>query len=295
METAMKPSPIQAHGKVLAALDASSYAGSVATIAAWAASRLGAELEFIHAIDRAATAPTADLSGSLELDAQEELLAELATLDEQRARLAQRRGRALLEKLRDEVAEAHGVAARIVQRHGALVETLVEMEGEARLFVIGKRGEHADLAKAHLGSNLERVVRAVHRPVLVAARAYRDVRRFAIAFDGSPTTRACVEMVAQSPLLRGAECHLVLAGADTEAHRQDLAWASARLATAGFRPNAEIVPGDPEQVIRLYVERRAIDLLVMGAYGHSRIRSMIVGSTTTQLLRVCQIPVLLLR
>ena len=40
---------------------------------------------------------------------------------------------------------------------------------------------------------------------------------------------------------------------------------------------------------------REIDLLVMGACGHSRIRSRIVGSTTTQLLRSCQIPLLLLR
>lgn len=42
-------------------------------------------------------------------------------------------------------------------------------------------------------------------------------------------------------------------------------------------------------------ERERIDLLVMGAYGHSRIRSMLLGSTTTQLLRTCPIPVLLLR
>jgi len=38
-----------------------------------------------------------------------------------------------------------------------------------------------------------------------------------------------------------------------------------------------------------------IDLLIMGAYGHSRIRHLIVGSTTTAVLRSCTIPVLLLR
>ena len=36
-------------------------------------------------------------------------------------------------------------------------------------------------------------------------------------------------------------------------------------------------------------------LLVMGAYGHSRIRQLIVGSTTTTLLRVSELPVLILR
>ncbi|MBU2284983.1 MAG: universal stress protein, partial [Gammaproteobacteria bacterium] len=37
------------------------------------------------------------------------------------------------------------------------------------------------------------------------------------------------------------------------------------------------------------------DLLVMGAYGHSRIRQLIVGSTTTALLRTSPVPVLVLR
>ena len=48
-------------------------------------------------------------------------------------------------------------------------------------------------------------------------------------------------------------------------------------------------------MIAQQLEAHAVDLLVMGAYGHSRIRSMILGSTTTHLLRTCQVPVLLLR
>jgi nucleotide-binding universal stress UspA family protein len=37
------------------------------------------------------------------------------------------------------------------------------------------------------------------------------------------------------------------------------------------------------------------DLLVMGAYGHSRIRNLIIGSTTTAMVRSCLIPVLMMR
>jgi nucleotide-binding universal stress UspA family protein len=33
----------------------------------------------------------------------------------------------------------------------------------------------------------------------------------------------------------------------------------------------------------------------MGAYGHSRIRSLIVGSTTATMVRRCRIPVLMFR
>ncbi|TZG39377.1 universal stress protein, partial [Halomonas eurihalina] len=47
--------------------------------------------------------------------------------------------------------------------------------------------------------------------------------------------------------------------------------------------------------LHAYQEEQNIDLLVMGAYGHSRIRHLLVGSTTTEMLRKADIPVLLLR
>jgi len=40
---------------------------------------------------------------------------------------------------------------------------------------------------------------------------------------------------------------------------------------------------------------RGIGLLVMGAYGHSRIRNLVIGSTTTEMLRICPVPVMLFR
>ena len=44
-----------------------------------------------------------------------------------------------------------------------------------------------------------------------------------------------------------------------------------------------------------YVEKQNIDFLIMGAYGHSRIRHLVIGSTTAQMLRCSHIPVLLFR
>jgi nucleotide-binding universal stress UspA family protein len=287
---------IHADGRVLAALDPSPYAASVATHAAWAAVRLGAPLELLHAIDHPHGKPaTTDLSGNLALGAQEHLLDQLASVDEQRGKLAQQQGRGLLDAARARVAESHGIDADARQRHGALVDTLLDLEPGVRLFVLGKRGEHADFASGHLGSNLERVVRAVHRPVLVASRTFREIGRFLIAFDGSATTRKCVDMVCASPLLKGLEAHLLMVGDANPAADAHLDWARTQLQAAGFAPQVAQLPGTPDAVIAQQVADHGIDLLVMGAYGHSRIRSLIVGSTTTQVLRGCRIPVLLLR
>ena len=64
---------------------------------------------------------------------------------------------------------------------------------------------------------------------------------------------------------------------------------------AGINYTVFFERGEPEKVISGHVEKHDVDLLVMGAYGHSRIRNLMIGSTTTQMIRSCLVPVLLFR
>lgn len=50
-----------------------------------------------------------------------------------------------------------------------------------------------------------------------------------------------------------------------------------------------------DETISAYVKSSAMDLLVMGVYGHSHIHTLIIGNTTSSMLRSCPIPVLLFR
>ena len=277
---------------ILACTDGSLYAPSVYRHAAWAASRHGAALHVLHVIERREHRTAADLSGSIGFDANAELLSELARLDEAHARVARLRGQAILD---DAVKQLAGHAVTSTQRHGSLVETLDEFEKDAALLVIGKRGEHADFAKGHLGSNLERVVRSARIPVLVAAREFTPPERFLTAFDGGPSALKAVHHLATAPLLRGLECHLVAVGEPDSELSRALQKASVVLTEAGYDVSANLLPGNPDEVIAREVKKRGIGLLAMGAYGHSRVRQFILGSTTTTLVRTCQVPVLLFR
>ena len=67
------------------------------------------------------------------------------------------------------------------------------------------------------------------------------------------------------------------------------------LRRGGVEVTAKLLHGEPEQSIAAYVAEAGIDLLVMGAYGHSRVRALLIGSTITALLRACPIPVLVFR
>lgn len=282
--------------KLIALVDGSVYAHSVCDHAAWIAQKTGAQVELLHVIGRRQTGPAkTNLSGNITLGARTALLKELSELDAQRAQLSQKIGRAILDDATRHI-ESKGVeqvTARL--RIGDLVETVAEQEAEADLVMIGKRGEAADFAKLHLGSNLERIARSSTRPVFVAARAFRPVQRFMIAYDGGTSAMKAVDHVARSPLFAGLECVLLMVGADNEENRKRLDNAKATLEAGSFDVEARILPGQPEAVIATAIETQGVDLLVMGAYGHSRIRSLIIGSTTSEMIRSCKVPVILFR
>lgn len=281
--------------KVIACIDDSRYAESVCDYAAWSAQRMEAPLSLIHILDDSRADKEPNLSGSIGFGAQEALLEELASLDERRAKIAMEQGRLLLQGARERAAQ-NGVAdAEVRQRHGQLVDTLKELEPETRMLVVGKRGADTASAHGHIGSHLESIIRTLHQPVLIAQQSFEPPRNIMLAFDGSATTRKGVEMVAASPLFRGIPCHLVMVGADTEAQREQLDWAQSTLTDAGFEAPGAVIAGDPENALTRYQEQHQIDLLIMGAYGHSRIRQLILGSTTTAMIRKTRISLMVLR
>ena len=278
--------------KVIACIDGTDVSPAVCDYAAWACLRMDAPLEFLHVLEKSEYPQQANLSGSIGLGSRETLLNELATLDEQRGKLALAQGKLMLEAAESRASSDCVSCYTSVQRHGNLVETLIEMEASIRLLVLGKHDEHLG---AHVGSRLENVVRTMHRPILITTGEYTPPKRVMLAFDGSATTRKGVEMIAGSPLFRDISCHLVMVGADTEANREQLAWAVATLDGAGFDAPATLVNGEVERILCDYRAAHHIDILVMGAYGHSVIRRFLVGSTTTNMILNASVPVLLLR
>ncbi|MBV1732186.1 MAG: universal stress protein [Hydrogenophaga sp.] len=282
--------------KVLACVDQSTYADHVTDYAAWAARRMAASLELLHVIDRhPETSQIQDHSGSLTPNAQEHLLGELAEADEARTKAAREQGRLFLNRLRERALAAGVMTVDVRQRLGHLDETLHEQQAGVRLFVLGRRGESARSTQRDLGRNVERVVRALDRPILTVTEGFKAPERVLIAFDGSSITRRGVEMVAASPLFKGLPVYLLMSGKASQEGPKQMAWATEKLESAGFGVVGEIVPGDPETVIAQAIQSRGIDLLVMGAYTHSPLRSLFFGSKTADLLRSARIPTLLLR
>lgn len=282
--------------KVLACVDQSHFADYVADYAAWAARRMDAPLEFLYIIDRHPERGSGeDHSGAIGIDAQEHLLTKLSAEDEARTKTAREQGRIFLNRLRERAVTAGAEQVDVRQRHGELEETLAEQEEGVRLLVLGRRGEAAQTSQRDLGRNVEAVVRALHKPILTVTEGFTEPQRVMIAFDGGIVTQRGVEMVAGSPLFRGLPIYLLMSGKESQDAPKQLEWAKATLEAAGFEVTAALIPGDAESVIAKTVKEQSIDMLIMGAFGHSPLRSLLFGSKTADLLRLSTIPTLLLR
>jgi len=280
---------------VIACIDDSRYAEAVCDYAAWSAQRLNAPLCLLHVLDDIRGESVRNLSGSIGLGAQEALLIELAELDEKRAKIALEHGRFMLAAAKQRVLATGIPDVETRQRHGELIETLKGLEEETRLLVVGKRGRISESAHGHIGSHLERIIRTQHQPILIAQQSFTPPTKVMIAFDASETMCKGVEMIAKSPLFVGLPCHLVMAGADTANAREQLANAQKSLSDKGFDVRIAIISGEPEVVLNEYQQQESIDLVIMGAYGHSRIRHFIVGSTTTAMISNTRVSLMVLR
>lgn len=282
--------------KVMACVDQSPYADFVGDYAAWAARRMNAPLEFLHVIDRhPEIGKSDDHSGAIGLNAQENLLSQLSADDEAKTRSAREQGRIFLNRLRQRAIQAGTQDVDVRQRYGSLEETLAEQEAGVRLIVLGRRGESAGSTQRDLGRNVERIVRALHKPILTITEGFKAPQRVMIAFDGSAVTRRGIEMVATSPLFHGMPIHLLMSGKESQDGPKQMAWATGKLRDAEFEVTAQIKSGDAETTIAQAVGAQQIDLLIMGSYSHSPLRSLMFGSKTTELLRASRVPTLLLR
>ncbi len=280
---------------VLAAIDASAYADSVCRYGAWASSRLSLPVELLHVVQRQdPVTARRDLSGAIGLGVKSDLMEELVRLAEDGSRIEIEKGRALLKAGEAILREAGATDVKVLHRHGGIVETILEREDDARLVVMGKRGAGHEFAAEHIGSKIERVVRASEKPVLIASRNYVQPRHIVFAYDAGPASERALERLANSPLFDGLPVTIVMAEGAGPTKLAQLERAAQAFAP-GHSVATRLERGKAEQVIPEIVAASGDALLLMGAYGHSPIRRMIVGSTTTEMVRTVKAPVLLVR
>ncbi len=277
--------------RILLCTDGSSYSQEALKYAAWVAKKTDASVTALYVSDlRRFEMPTImDVGGSLGIQPYQSLISSLQEVEKQKAEM--------IEEFTRDAFKAEGLDSEVSfeTTTGLLADTIEEFEKDFDLVLLGKRGESAEHAMDHIGSTLERVIRASSRPCLVTNREFRSIKTVAFAFDNGASCRKLISFLEGSSWLKDLPLHLL--AVDEEKGDEDgvityLKGAETRLQEAGYKVQAEMLGGIAEEAIADYVEQKHIDLLLMGAYGHTRIRRFLIGSTTTEMLRRCRIPVL---
>lgn len=281
--------------KIIACIDGSVLANDVCHAGVWVSKTLNKPLMFLHTIEKQQQHGADDLTGSIGLGARSALLAEMASLDEQRGKLALQLGKDILEHVTQLAKDQGCDKVEQKQRHGDFVEALIELEEEARLIVVGRSGEgHQQNFKA-LGSHIEHLIRQIHTPVLIASKDFTVPTNFMLAYDGRATADKAVERIISGGLLLGMTCHLVTIKNNESGIEEKFEKTAQRLRDQGFEVKAEFIEGEIFASLAEYQAANKIELMVMGAFGHSKIRQLFLGSNTLRMIESSQVPLVVLR
>ncbi|KAA0914477.1 universal stress protein [Psychrobacter sp. ANT_WB68] len=281
---------------VLACIDGSAVTGSVCDYAAWYASKLDISVALLHVSDVAASIRR-DLSGAIGINSRQSLLDELSELDEQRAQVVNSYSNALVQDAKSHIqSNFKGVNVCIYQRRGKLLPAIEYFQAKNRAIVMGRRGEDHKNSRINIGSQIETVARASNIPVLICSEKFKEPQSYMVAFDGSKTAMNAIQMLAKSNLLQGLKGHIVMVGHDNEASKKSLDDATTQLSTAGFSVDAHHLPllDAVDGLLGFQLENK-IDIIVVGAYGRSKLQHLFLGSTTTEIIASTLSPVILVR
>ncbi len=144
----------------------------------------------------------------------------------------------------------------------------------------------SDAAFANIREGFEGALLSGSRPVLFVPKETADVpgRNIAIAYDGSATAAHAV--TAALPFLaRAKELHAFEITAEKGTALAEL---QEYLALRGLTAVEHVVDPGPKttaEALLLAVGAHKCDLLVLGGYGHSRIREFVLGGVTRHVLR----------
>ncbi len=213
---------------------------------------------------------------------------------EESRKLLEKKAQAVLDRCARAL-EAEGIPFEAETVGGSPVEIICERANLADLIIMGNRGEYARWATSMLGATLEPVTRHVTKPIMIVQQRFRDIRRLLAAYDGSEHANRALQLAGFFAERLPAPVTVVNVADNLEVSARICAEGVHYLQAYDAQVDSATLSGRSDTAIIAFATKNRYDLIVMGAYGHSRIREAILGSTTVQIMRKSTIPVLMVK
>ncbi|OTG59899.1 universal stress protein [Acinetobacter sp. ANC 4204] len=278
--------------RVIACIDSSPCINALAEASAWIAKQTGRELVLLQVLDYyPASYHLGEISGVIGFESNAMLLKELAELEQKQSELALSYSNNLLDHISKLILETYGLHTTHIQEKGDFLEQSFNLLHEDDIVVIGRVGEKSAERNKPLGSNVENFIRGAKCTVMTVGDTFKPPTRFIFAYEYSPTCVKMMKRIAQSDLLRLLQCHLVYVGD----HPEILAEPERYLKEANLDVITEYRYGDVAENILEYQNEHGIQLIVLGAFSHSKIHQFFLGSIATTIFRNAKVPLLVAR
>lgn len=201
----------------------------------------------------------------------------------------------ILEAFRERCQKS-GINAEARKTIGKINQIIIEESQSADLILMAKKGEHFHLKEGGLlGSVAEAVVRNSGKPVLITPETFLEIESMGLAYDGSYPAAKALKLSLE--LSEQASWPLTVVVISPDADAQKSAALSTEIEDIAEARSADcaviILQGKEGEEIIKFINEGSVELMVMGAYGHNRLRELLLGSTTSLVLRKSHIPVLL--
>jgi nucleotide-binding universal stress UspA family protein len=275
---------------ILVGLDGSEHARTAMRYSLWLGERLGATVVGLHVVDIVSIEGSFfhDISGSLGFEPYLDFSSKMREV-------LHERGKALLQEFSDH-ATSSGVRHDTILGMGVVANEIAEHARTADLVVMGHRGVNEKFSTGLLGSTAESVTRKCPKPVFVCTMNFRPCTNPLLAYDGSQRAGAAMQSAAEFCATLSLPLTALTVNKDEAAGRKVLDEAEAYLGPYQLRARFDLQQtGNAPERIANFLREHDHDLLFIGAYGHSRILEMVLGSTTEYVLRHSSCPVFLNR
>ncbi|RZF55846.1 universal stress protein [Acinetobacter halotolerans] len=275
--------------RVIACIDSSPCIDAVAEAAVWVAKQTQRELVLLQILDYyPASYHLGEISGVIGFESNAMLLKELAELEQKQSELALDYSNNLLNHISELIEKQYGLTSSKIQEKGDFLEQSFNLLHENDVVIIGRVGERAAEKNKPIGSNVENFIRGANCTVITVGEHFEPPKRFIFAYEYSPTCQKMLQRIAQSDLLKKLQCHLLYVGD----HPEMLTEPAKYLTDAGL----DVMPiyryGDVAQNILEYQREHNVQLIVLGAFSHSKIHQFFLGSITTSIFRNANVPLL---
>lgn len=210
---------------------------------------------------------------------------------------------AAARKIFDAKTAGSGVSVEWREETGLLIDQCLLHAKYADLVVAGQHDGDDDTSAEGQAELLDHLVLEAGRPVLLVPYAGESKtigKRILVAWNG--TREAARALNDALPILKKADDVHVIAVNPRGGHGRDghgdlpSADIALHLARHGVKADAEAIESEGMGAGETLLSRamdESVDLIVMGAYGRSRLRELVLGGATRHMLRHMTVPVLM--